>query len=424
MTPFKRIEGKLHVEPQNFIAYRDGQLYMDGVSLAEIATQMGTPCYVYSRDRALANFWRLQGAFPSAEIHYSLKANANLALIGALAQAGAGMDAVSGGEIFRAVRAGVDPARIVFAGVGKTISDLAYALDTGIGWFNVESASELARLVEMARNKGKRPRVALRINPDVQADTHHYIATGHARAKFGISLSEAQLLLNEYISSPDIDLSGLHIHIGSQLGTVQRTVEGVQAILPLIDAYPEQLLTLNLGGGFPVSYTGEPVPAADAFATALHRCLAGRSLRLLLEPGRYIVADAGVLLVSVEYVKPAPDGVIVVVDGGMTELIRPALYGAIHNVLPVREARTATRATSHVVGPICESADVLRADIALPPLQVGELLAVLHAGAYGAVMGSTYNARPRPPEILIEGERWRMVRRRETWDDLIRLEVQ
>jgi diaminopimelate decarboxylase len=411
------------VELQTFIAYRDGQLYMDGVSLAEIASQVGTPCYVYSQDRALANFRRLQEAFPSAEIHYSLKANANLALIGALAQAGAGMDAVSGGEIFRAIRAGVDPARIVFAGVGKTISDLVYALDMGIGWFNVESAPELARLAEIARSKGKRPRVAVRINPDVQADTHHYIATGHAGAKFGVSLVEAQRLLSMHISASDVELAGLHVHIGSQLGTVQRTVEAVQAILPLIDAYPEQLRTLNVGGGFPVSYTGEPVPPVDSFASALRTCLEGRSLHLLLEPGRYIVADAGVLLVRVEYVKPAPDGAIVVADGGMTELIRPALYGATHNVLPVRDAGTAPRAVTHVVGPICESADVLRADIALPPLQAEELLAVLHAGAYGAVMGSTYNARPRPPEILIEGERWRMVRRRETWDDLIRLEV-
>jgi diaminopimelate decarboxylase len=418
-----QIEKQRNVNVQTSIAYRDGQLYMDGVSLNEVATQVGTPCYVYSRDGALANFRRLEEVFPSAEIHYSLKANANLALIGALARAGAGMDAVSGGEIFRAIRAGVEPARIVFAGVGKTVSELTYALDTGIGWFNVESVSELARLAQIARSKGKRPRVALRVNPDVQADTHHYIATGHAGAKFGISLGEAQQLLNKYISSPDIDLSGLHLHIGSQLGTVQRTVEAVQAVLPLVDAYPEQLQTLNLGGGFPVSYAGEPVPLADSFASALHTCLEGRSLRLLLEPGRYIVADAGVLLVSIEYVKSAPDGVILVADGGMTELIRPALYGATHNVLPVRDAGTAMRATAHIVGPICESADILRAGIALPPLQAGDLLAVLHAGAYGAVMGSTYNARPRPPEILVEGASWRIVRRRETWDDLIGLEM-
>jgi diaminopimelate decarboxylase len=403
--------------------YRCGQLYADGVALNKIAAQVGTPCYVYSRDRALMNLRHVQDAFPSAGIHYSLKANANLALVRALAQAGTGADVVSGGEIFRARQAGVDPAQIVFAGVGKTYADLAYALDTGIGWFNVESTSELARLAEIAQGKGKRPHVALRINPDVQATTHHYIATGHAGAKFGISLAEAQQLLQSYYSSQSVDVAALHIHIGSQLGTVDRTVEAVRAVLPLIDAYPQRLQTLNLGGGFPVSYTGESVPPVDAFASALHSCLQGRSLRLLLEPGRYIVADAGVLLVRVEYVKPAPDGVIAVADGGMTELIRPALYGALHDVLPLHEPDTARRETTHVVGPICESADVLRARIMLPPLQPGDVLAILHAGAYGAVMGSTYNARPRPPEVLVEGSTWRIVRRRETWDDLIRLEV-
>lgn len=407
--------------PSATFHYRDGRLHADGVDLARLASEVGTPCYVYSRDRLLENFQRVKSAFPQARIHYSLKANANLALIRLLVEAGAGLDAVSGGEIFRALRAGADPGSIVFAGVGKTEAELAYALETGVGWFNVESAMELARLGRLAEKVGKRPRVALRINPDVQAATHAYIATGHAAAKFGIPLPEARELLAENVEAPTVSIEGIHLHIGSQLGDVEHTLGAMRAVLPLYDLFP-QLHTLNLGGGFPVSYAGESVPAVEDFAAAVWPDLDSRRLNLLLEPGRYIVADAGILLVQVQVVKSTPDGIIVVTDGGMTELIRPALYGATHGVLPVSEATSAETIRTHIVGPVCESADVLRADALLPPLQADDRLAVLHAGAYGAVMGSTYNARPRPPEILVEGAAWRVIRRRETWDDLIALE--
>ena len=402
--------------------YERGELYADQVDVARLAAEVGTPCYVYSRDRILENWSRLRDAFPQAEIHYSLKANANLALVRLLVQTGAGLDAVSGGEIFRALKAGVSPEQVVFAGVGKTHQELSYALEVGVGWLNVESGQELARIAEIARTMGKCPRVALRINPNVQADTHHYIATGHSAAKFGIPLGEAARLLSEYATSPFLAIKGLHVHIGSQLGSVDRTLEAVNAVLPLFDANP-QLTSLNLGGGFPVSYMGEAVPSVEDFAAAVTTCLKGRALQLLLEPGRYIVADAGILLVEVQYTKASPEGTIIVTDGGMTELIRPALYGAVHAVLPIREPTNQSLVKSHVVGPICESADVLRADVMLPPLEPGALLAISHVGAYGAVMGSTYNARPRPPEILIEGSTWRVIRRREMWDDLIALEV-
>jgi diaminopimelate decarboxylase len=401
--------------------YQQGYLHIDEVSLSALATAVGTPCYIYSRARALANLNRLRTAFPDAEIHYSLKANANLGLIQLLIEAGAGLDAVSGGEIFRALRAGTDPAQIVFAGVGKTDAELSYALGAGIGWFNVESSHELAQLAQLAKDTGKRPCVALRINPSIQADTHHYIATGHSAAKFGIRLDEARALLDNYANSQHIKLEGLHVHIGSQLGTVERSAEAIKAVLPLFDKYP-QLKTLNLGGGFPVSYNGESVPPVEEFAAAIHDSLKGRSFQLLLEPGRYIIADAGVLIVRVQYVKPAPGGILAITDGGMTELIRPALYSAVHHVMPLKESTSDQRQTTQIVGPVCESADVLRADIMLPPLQAGDLLAIMHAGAYGAVMGSNYNARPRPPEILVEGASWRVIRRRETWEDLIALE--
>lgn len=402
--------------------YRRGELYADGVPLRAIAEQTGTPYYVYSRDRILENYGRLRAAFPEAEIHYSLKANANLAIVRTLVNAGAGLDAVSGGEVYRALRAGADPQHIVFAGVGKTEAELIYALEAGVGWINVESEGELERLAALAGRIGRRQRVALRLNPDVRADTHHYIATGHAGAKFGISLDDARRLLAR--AWPMLDIVGLHVHIGSQLGNTDRTLDALRQLLPLFKEFP-QLHTLDLGGGFPVSYTGEPMPPIEAFAAAIHPVLADRRIQLLLEPGRYITADAGVLVVEVQYIKPAPDGVYLVTDGGMTELIRPALYGAVHGVLPLLEAEAAAgQVLSHVVGPVCESADVLRAGVLLPPLNPGARLAILHTGAYGAAMGSTYNARPRPPEVLVEGEAWRVVRRRETWHDLINLELE
>lgn len=410
-------------DPTPAFGYINGWLCTQpgGVDLDRLAAEVGTPCYVYSLDRALHNLARLRAAFPEADIHYSLKANANLALLRALCAAGAGADAVSGGEVFRALQAGIAPEHIVFAGVGKTAAELAYALESRVGWINVESAGELARLAQIAYAKGVRPRVALRLNPDVQADTHHYIATGHAAAKFGIAPADAERLLAARAEYADLDIAGLHIHIGSQLGTVERTVEAVRAVLPFFERFPS-LHTLDLGGGFPVSYTGDPVPPPEAFADAIRPLLRDRPVRLILEPGRYIIADTGLLLVEVQYLKPARDGVIVVTDGGMTELIRPALYGATHGVLPLRENADAEPIRAHVVGPVCESADILRADVLLPPLQAGDRLAISHVGAYGAVMGSTYNARPRPPEVLIDGAAWEIVRRRETWDDLIRLE--
>lgn len=402
--------------------YQDGVLHWRTHDLAQIAAQVGTPCYVYDLDGMCAKLSQLRAAFPQAEIHYSLKANANQAVIRALHAAGAGFDAVSGGEIFRAVQAGVPPEQIVFAGVGKTRHELRYALQLGVAWINVESGGELKRIAQLASALGVRPRLALRLNPDVRADTHPHIATGHAAAKFGIPIAEAEQILSAH--APERDpycIEGLHVHIGSQLQSVERTLEALQAALALIERFAF-LKALDLGGGFPISYTGEAVPSIEAFAAAVQPRLAGRAVRLILEPGRYIAAENGVLLVEVQYVKPTSGGTFYVVDGGMTELIRPALYQALHDVLPLRESGAA-RTLAHVVGPICESADVLRTNIALPPLAEGDLLAILGAGAYGAVMASTYNARPLPPEIVLEGDTWRVARRRQTWEDLLREET-
>jgi diaminopimelate decarboxylase len=409
--------------------YRLSKLYADGVSLDDVIAQVGTPCYIYSRDQIIANWTQLRHAFSDlkdVEFHYSLKANANLALVRLLVNAGAGMDAVSGGEVFRALRAGADPAGIVFAGVGKTEQELHYALQAGVGWINAESVGELNRLNGLLTRseRGQRQRVALRVNPDVRADTHHYIATGHATAKFGIPLAEAHQLLEMYATGlmwPTLDIAGLHVHIGSQLASPEATCQAVGQVLPLYDRYPF-LHTLNLGGGFPASYDNQAVTPIQDFANAIKTLLVERPLSLLFEPGRYVVANAGALVVEVQYVKHTPEGVVVVTDGGMTELIRPVLYGATHGVLPLSAPNDAERVRSHIVGPVCESADVLRTNVMLPPLKPGDKLAIMEAGAYGAVMGSTYNARPRPPEVLVEADQWRVIRRRETWHDLISLE--
>lgn len=402
------------------IRYENGALWCDGVPLDALADAVGTPAYVYSAARLRANVARLQAAFAplNATIHYSLKANANLAIVRLLAGLGLGMDAVSGGEIDRALRAGVDPARIVFAGVGKTPAELAYALDAGVGWINVESRDELRLLDRLAAERKVRPCVALRLNPGISAHTHPHIATGHFGAKFGIAPEVVADILAHQSAAPHVAIEGLHVHIGSQLGRVEETIEAVREAQSLAAPY-RTLRTLNIGGGFPVAYTGaERYPDPVQFAAALAPLLNGWQVKL--EPGRSIIADAGLLLVSVLYVKHQAGHRFVITDGSMTELIRPALYEAVHPVIPLRAAPVAGPAI--VAGPVCESADVLHRGADLPPLAPGDRLAVLVAGAYGMAMASNYNLRVKPPEVLIEDDTWRVVRRRETWDDLLRLE--
>ncbi len=403
--------------------YGDGVLCCDGVPLRAIAETAGTPLYAYSAARVRHNVERLRRAFAplGASTHYSLKANPSLALVRLLHNAGLGMDAVSAGEIARALTAGVDPARIVFAGVGKTAAEIAFALDAGIGWFNVESRDELRLLERLAGERSARPQVALRLNPGIRAQTHEHIATGHLGAKFGLPAADTSALLDERGAYPHLALAGLHVHIGSQLGDVAETVEAVRAAQAVAASHPD-VRTLNIGGGFPVRYTADDrVPTPDDFAQALAPLLEG--WRVLIEPGRALVADAGVLLVTVLYVKEQDGRRFVITDGSMTDLLRPALYGAVHEVVPLNQAsEAAERAPAIVTGPVCESADVLHRAALLPLLRAGDRLAVLTVGAYGMAMASNYNLRTRPPEVLVEGDTWRVIRRRETWDDLLRLE--
>lgn len=407
------------------IRYQDGYLWIDRVRAEDLLTQYGSPLYVYSLKRALSNLQRLQAAFAplgAVEVHYSAKANANLHILRALVQAGAGIDAVSAGEIYRALQAGALPEQIVYAGVGKRADEIAYALEQGIGWFNVENEGELQHIERLAGQMGKQARVALRFNPEVTANTHPYIATGHGGAKFGMTAETIQRLLAQRQTLKATQIAALHVHIGSQLRDTQATLTAVERALEMIASY-EDIRTLNIGGGFPAPYQmGEALPEFSDFAQALAPLV--RGYQVLLEPGRSIIADAGVLLTRVLYPKYQGGQHLLIVDASMTELIRPALYQAKHSLVALVQTDAPSRLTQ-VVGPVCETADVLGRDVELPALTEGEGLAILTAGAYGMVMASHYNARPKPAEVVIlpDGVTVQLARRRETWADLVQAEL-
>ena len=409
------------------IKYKDGKLYCDSVSLEDIVETCGTPVYVYSLKRAISNYQRIKKAFSelNAHIHYSAKANANLTILRTLIDAGAGIDAVSGGEIHRALAAGVSPSNIVFAGVGKSPDELRYAVEQGVGWFNIENVDECRQLNDIAADLQRAPvKIALRLNPDVAASTHPHIATGHGGAKFGLTAETIRDLLTHQSDYPQLEFAGIHIHIGSQLHDTHATTQAIDAALNLIAPYP-QMQTVNIGGGLPVAYNSqEDMPSVNDFATAITPLL--KDYTVLLEPGRSIIADAGILVCRVLYIKQQAGQTFVIVDAGMSELLRPALYQAEHHIVPIVEGGVHAEADpTQVVGPICETTDVLGREVMLPQLQPGNLLAILTSGAYGMVMANNYNARPRPPEIVIavDGTTWHIARQRETWDDLISQEI-
>lgn len=414
-----------HVPYNSTFRRVEGRLFCDEVPLDEIARSVGTPVYVYSLKRLLHNYNRIREAFAplNARIHYSAKANANLDVLRTLVAAGAGIDAVSAGEIDRALRAGADPASVVFAGVGKTEMELHFALECSVGWINVENEAEAQCIDAMACEMGTTARVALRLNPDVSATTHPSIATGHGSSKFGLSTAAAIALLQRRSELPHLDIAGIHVHIGSQLHDVEATTRAVKAARTLADAFPF-IHTIDIGGGVPVDYGSEPdLPTPAQFAAALRPLLDGYAV--IVEPGRAIAADAGVLLTRVLYVKESGAKRYLIVDAGMTELMRPMLYGAQHAVVPVIPGETRGFHSVTVVGPVCETTDMLTGEILLPSVEPGDVLAILTCGAYGMVMANNYNARPRPPEIVVleNGADWKISRRRETWDDLVRLEL-
>jgi len=408
----------------NDFQYKDGTLYCEQVSVAEIAAQTGTPLYVYSSHTITDHFGKLDEAFADVPhlICYSVKAASNLAILSLLADYGAGADIVSGGELYRALRAGVSPDSIVYAGIGKTAPEIAKALEAGVLMFNIESGEELEQIERVAAAMGKKARVALRVNPDVDPVTHPYIATGLREAKFGIPIDGA---LGEYRRARElahIEPVGVNTHIGSQIVDVGPYAEAVQKMGDLVAALREDGFRIdyfNMGGGFGIPYQDEDVPVPADYASRTGEALKSLRCTIIWEIGRMIVGNAGVLLTRVLYRKSAPEKEFIIVDAAMNDLIRPSLYNSYHEIRPVREgARAMVKAD--VVGPICESGDFLARDREVPLFEQGELAAIMSAGAYGFSMSSNYNSRPRAAEVLVKGDRWFLVRRREDYEDLVK----
>ncbi len=413
-------------------AMRQDGLHVEGVALAEIAAHFGTPCYVYSRAALTAAFagyldaLQAHGLGDRALICYAVKANSNLAILKLFADLGAGFDIVSGGELARVIAAGGDANKIVFSGVGKSRAEMRAALEAGIHCFNVESTSELEQLSEVAGSLGRRAPVSLRVNPDVDAKTHPYISTGLKSAKFGVAIADAFDIYRRAASLPHIAVKGIDCHIGSQLLDPAPAAEAADKVLALVDRLAAAGIVLehiDLGGGMGIQYRAdEPAPDASAYLAPMLKRLAGRREKLVFEPGRSLVGNAGLLLTRVEVLKPGEEKHFAVVDAAMNDLMRPALYDAWHDIVPVAKVGAGDTPMSYeIVGPVCESGDFLGHDRMLA-LNEGDLLAILSAGAYGMAMASNYNTRPRAAEVMVDGGDVHLIRRREEIAELFALE--
>ena len=401
--------------------YRGGVLAAEGVSLADIAGRYGTPCFVYSRAALEGAFRQFDAAFGEAPhlVCYAVKANPNLALLNLLARLGSGFDIVSGGELARVIAAGGDPGKIVFSGVGKTIAEMHRGLELGIHCFNVESTSELDHLDAVAGQADKRAPVSIRVNPDVDPGTHPYISTGLKETKFGVALDDALPLYRRAAGLANVEVRGIDMHIGSQIEGLDPHLEAAAKMLALVDRLSAEGIRLehiDFGGGIGIRYRDEETVDPNQYALAIRRLLGSRPLKLLFEPGRFLVGNAGVLLTRVSYLKPGPTRNFAIVDAAMNDLLRPALYDAWHEVRPVLP-RTLAEQLWQVVGPVCESADFLARDRMLALVE-GDLLAILSAGAYAMAMSSNYNSRARAAEVIVDGEKVHLVRPRETIEEL------
>jgi len=411
-------------------SYQHGQLYAEKIPLADIANEVGTPAYVYSRATLSRHYQAFENALDGIPhlVCYAVKANSNLAVLNVLAKLGAGFDIVSGGELERVVRAGGDPARVVFSGVGKTSAEIRSGLRAGIKCFNVESAEELKRIAGIAGQLGVRAPVSLRVNPDVDPKTHPYISTGLKENKFGIPVVEAyELYAIAHSEYPMLDLVGIDCHIGSQLTDMAPVLEALDRVLDIVkklEAARVQLKHIDIGGGLGISYQDETPPTPDEYVRALRQRLEQREmsgLTLIMEPGRAIAGNAGVLLTRVEYLKKTPGHHFAVVDAAMNDLMRPALYDAWQEVVPVVQGNGGDSKVWDIVGPVCETGDTLARQRELS-LQEGDLLAIRSSGAYGFSMSSNYNSRPRPPEVMVDEDTFHVIRRRENMDDLMAME--
>lgn len=412
----------------NYFEYRNGEMFAEGVPLKRIAREVGTPAYVYSLATLKRHFRVFDEAFAAVPhiICFSVKANSNIAVLRAFAREGSGFDIVSGGELFRALKAGADPKKIVFSGVGKKKEEFEFALRSGILMFNVESEQELVALDEIAGAMGQKAPISLRINPDVDPQTHPYISTGMKKAKFGVDIKTSLDTYKKAASLPNIDVVGIDCHIGSQLTSVAPFVDALARVREYLDRVlvgslkneGAHIRYLDLGGGLGISYNDEMPPHPEEYAKAIVEGLQGLDVTLILEPGRVIVGNAGILVTEVQFIKETDAKKFVIVDGGMNDLIRPALYGSYQAICSVVE-NGGEKIVADVVGPICESGDFFAKDREITQPRRGDLLAVMSAGAYGFTMASNYNSRPKPPEVLVDGDQYYVVRRRETLDDLI-----
>ncbi|TET37513.1 MAG: diaminopimelate decarboxylase [Planctomycetota bacterium] len=413
----------------DYFGYRDGTLFAEDVPVPDIVKKVGTPVYIYSTRTFLEHYRKVVDAFAEVDplICYSVKANGNLSVLKKLADAGAGFDVVSGGEILRVLRAGGDPARITFAGVAKTDQEINEALDAGIFLFDVESEDELKNIARLARKKNTTAAVALRVNPDVDPHTHKYITTGKSENKFGVDMHRARHIITSHYQDEGIDIVGLHMHIGSQITDIEPYEQAIGKVIGFAQdlTFDEiKIKTLNLGGGFGIFYRGDEAKDIGAFAKVIIPAVKKLDVKLVLEPGRFIMGNAGILVSRVQYVKSTGAKNFALMDAGMNALIRPSLYGAYHKIWPVKAAFTSPEKGAvipvDVAGPICESADVFAIERELPPQKRGDLIAVFSAGAYAFSMSSNYNAHPRPAEVLVEGGEFTVVRKRETYEDLVR----
>jgi diaminopimelate decarboxylase len=412
----------------NHFDYKDGMLHCEELALSEVAAAVGTPCYVYSERTVLRHYHRLDEAFGELPhlVCYAVKSNPNLGVLKVLANAGAGAEVVSGGELFRALKVGITPDKIVFNGNGKTEAELEYAVESGILMVNADSAGELRLLNEVAGRLGRRVPVALRVNPDIDPGTHPYIATGLKKSKFGVGIENAVECYGLARELPNLEVMGVHSHIGSQITNVDPFVESVEKLVDLVEelrAAGHRIEFLDFGGGIGITYDNESPPTYEEIIEAISPHVRRAGCTVLVEPGRSIVGNAGVLLTRVLYVKQGTEKDFVVVDTAMNDLARPSLYGSYHAIQPVtNHAENAETLVADVVGGICESGDFLAKDRRLATPRQGDLLAIMSAGAYGSAMSSMYNSRPLVPEVLVSGGSFTVVRRRPSYDEMVALE--
>jgi diaminopimelate decarboxylase len=430
----------------HFFRYRDGNLHCEDIDLARVAEEFGTPTYVYSAATVLDHYQRLDTALAPLEhlICYAVKANSNRAILKLLADAGAGFDIVSGGELFRVLTAGGDPARCTFAGVGKSREEIEYALEQRVYSFNVESESELEYIDRITAAKNVRAQIALRINPDVDPHTHEYISTGSGENKFGIALEDVAGVYERASNMRNIDIVGVQLHIGSQITEAAPFACAINKLAPVVHELKSKyrIKFFSVGGGMGIIYRralesgsgkwwhdhgGESSAfSIRDYADAIVPTLRQLGIRILAEPGRFLVGNAGVLLTRVRYIKESIGKKFAIVDAGMNDLIRPALYQSYHEIVPVKESKSERErklSKIDIVGPVCESGDFFARDREMPELHEGDLLAIMSTGAYGFVMASNYNSRPLPAEALVRGDKFELIRRRQTWEDLVRDEI-